>query len=79
MTMQNFSQYFAEFFSQHGWETLVRPGNSGPDPHGSALRYASWIRIQEVKKPRKYTVSLVEYTQNWKHKRKDPFVIHCVF
>ena len=29
-----------------------------------------WIRIQEVKKPRKCTGSLGEYLQNWKNKSK---------
>ena len=40
---------------------------SDPDPHGQKR-----IRIQEVKKSRKYTGSLGEY---WKHKIKDP--LHC--
>ena len=29
MTLRNFLLCFAEFFSQIGWETSVRPGNSG--------------------------------------------------
>ena len=28
MTMQNFFSILLNFFSQNGWETLVRPGNS---------------------------------------------------
>ena len=28
-----------------------------PDSHGSAFKKSSWIRIQEVKKPRKFTSS----------------------
>ena len=30
--MQNFFQYLAEFFSQNGWETLLRPGNRTASP-----------------------------------------------
>ena len=32
MTLQIFFLYFAEFFSEIGWQTLVRPGNSATHP-----------------------------------------------
>ena len=44
-----------------------------PDPHGSAFKNTSRIRIQEIKKLRKCTGSLGEL--NWKIESKGPLVI----